>query len=284
MTKSDHKLRTAAYLERLTEAGSPGARFAVHSVLDVTVTGDWGRRGAFVIGDCHLLYVRGGRPIYHVDGREMPLAAGHVLFAGRGTRIQLDQDRKDPPRIVPVRFDRYCGDEPCRLNEAGPAGIALRPRHPERFEALFDALCAYWMREHEPAAVEGVSGLISAILFGLLIECRSVGPKRRQALEASMETVRLLMEREPESNWSVGDLAERVNLSESFFSRRFREYAGVSPKVYQLRSRMRFARFLLEQERASVKEVAARLGYSDAFVFSRQFRKVWGAPPSKLRS
>lgn len=285
MTNSDDIQRAASYLEALIEAGLPAARFRIHSLLDVGVTEEWGRRGAFVIEDCHLLYVRRGRPIYHVDGRELPLRPGQVLFAGRGTRIRLSQDRTDPPRIVPVRFDRYLDGAPCSLEApTGSVAVALFPRDSERFEALFDALCACWMRSHETPALEAAHGLISAVLFGLMVECRAAGPKRHQAADSLMEIARLRMEREPESHWSIVDLAARLGLSESYFSRRFSEYIGVPPKVYQLRSRMRFARFLLKQEGLSVKEVAARLGYSDAFVFSRQFRKIWGLPPSKIRS
>lgn len=283
MTYSDLGQQAARYLERLIEAGSPTARFRVQSMLDITVPADWGRRGAFTIEDCHLLYVRGGRPIYRVDEREMLLGEGDVLFAGRGTRIELSQDRSAPPQIVPVRFDRYLGEAPCALHGAPNRGaIALRPQYPERLEAMFDQLHVAWLDDRELLASEAVTGLVTAILWSLMLECRNPALHGRPR-DPWLETARLRLEREPEANWSIADLAEQANLSESYFSRRFHEYTGVAPKVYQLHARMRYAWFLLEQEGMSVKEVAERLGYSDAFVFSRQFRKLWHRPPSSLR-
>ena len=97
-----------------------------------------------------------------------------------------------------------------------------------------------------------------------------------------MEAVRLLLESEPDANWSIRDLTERFRISKSHLAHRFRRHTGVSPKTYQLQSRMRYAWQLLSSSKEMVQAVADHLGYSDAFAFSRQFKKVWGIPPSRV--
>jgi len=47
---------------------------------------------------------------------------------------------------------------------------------------------------------------------------------------------------------------------------------------------MRQASELLETTSASVKEVAAALGYDDPFYFSRVFKSVHKVPPSRYRN
>ena len=82
---------------------------------------------------------------------------------------------------------------------------------------------------------------------------------------------------------TVEALAREACLSVRHFAKLFREQTGVSPKRYLLECRMDFACFLLGEGGMSVKECAFLLGYSDAFVFSRQFKGVVGVSPSQLR-
>ncbi len=78
------------------------------------------------------------------------------------------------------------------------------------------------------------------------------------------------------------DLASEMGMTYATFRRRFRETVGMSPSRYQLMRRMENARVLLQNH--TVQETALLLGYSDPFVFSRQFRKVTGHAPKDLRS
>lgn len=63
----------------------------------------------------------------------------------------------------------------------------------------------------------------------------------------------------------------------------FAERLGISPGEYRLRRRLDRARSLLARRELSIKEIAARLGYPDAFAFSRQFRQRAGHSPRQFR-
>lgn len=82
----------------------------------------------------------------------------------------------------------------------------------------------------------------------------------------------------------VATLAAFANVSPSHFFALFKQLTGFPPMDYFTRLRMRHACQLLDSTPASVKEVAAALGYDDPFYFSRVFKAVNHVPPSRYRS
>ncbi|BDI28759.1 AraC family transcriptional regulator [Capsulimonas corticalis] len=91
------------------------------------------------------------------------------------------------------------------------------------------------------------------------------------------------MHRDPGHPWSVASLAKIAGSSRSMFSERFTAVVGEPPAHYLARRRMRVASVWLRNERVTVAEAAARLGYESEASFSRAFKRVIGSPPSALR-
>jgi AraC-like DNA-binding protein len=81
----------------------------------------------------------------------------------------------------------------------------------------------------------------------------------------------------------VSTLAALVSVSPSHFFSLFKQRTGSPPIDYFTRMRMRHASDLLHSTSASVKEVAAALGYDDPFYFSRVFKSVHNVSPSHYR-
>jgi transcriptional regulator GlxA family with amidase domain len=82
----------------------------------------------------------------------------------------------------------------------------------------------------------------------------------------------------------VATLASLANVSPSHFFALFKQVTGCPPMDYFTRLRMRHAGELLGSTSASVKEVAAALGYDDPFYFSRVFKAFHHVPPSRYRA
>lgn len=78
------------------------------------------------------------------------------------------------------------------------------------------------------------------------------------------------------------ELAKLVNMSEKYFISLFKNTIGVTPADYILQQRMKKALQYLSERKYSVKEVSALLGYTDAYTFSKSFKKVYGVPPSQV--
>jgi AraC-like DNA-binding protein len=69
----------------------------------------------------------------------------------------------------------------------------------------------------------------------------------------------------------------------SYLCRLFARYHDGSPYQYLTRLRMDHASRLLLEKEMPVREVAAVLGFKDAFHFSRVFKSVHHVPPSRFR-
>ncbi|AIQ35820.1 AraC family transcriptional regulator [Paenibacillus sp. FSL R5-0345] len=77
----------------------------------------------------------------------------------------------------------------------------------------------------------------------------------------------------------IEELAETASMSISSFHRHFKEVTAMSPIQFQKQLRLQEARRLLLSESADAAEVAFRVGYESASQFSREYSRMFGAPP-----
>jgi len=87
----------------------------------------------------------------------------------------------------------------------------------------------------------------------------------------------------PADAWTVDSLARHVGMSRSRFSDRFADLIGVGPMTYVADWRLQKALAMLDGDRVSVQEVAARSGYKSAAAFTRAFAAKFGVPPKAFR-
>ncbi|MEO7099453.1 MAG: AraC family transcriptional regulator [Luteolibacter sp.] len=78
-------------------------------------------------------------------------------------------------------------------------------------------------------------------------------------------------------------IASACELDAPYLCRLFARYHDGSPYQFLTRLRMEHASRILLESDATVKEVAAVLGFKDAFHFSRVFKSIHHAPPSLFR-
>ena len=92
-----------------------------------------------------------------------------------------------------------------------------------------------------------------------------------------------LIHREPGRALSIASLAREVAMSRSAFAARFTQLVGEPVMQYAARWRMEVAREALVAERATVAELAGRLGYRSEAAFSRAFKRVLGTAPGAVK-
>lgn len=86
-----------------------------------------------------------------------------------------------------------------------------------------------------------------------------------------------------ESPLTLEEVSEVVELSPQYFSKIFKERAGLSFIDYLTELRVEKAKDLMRNEKKSVKEVCFEVGYKDPNYFSRVFKKYTGVSPSDYR-
>jgi AraC-like DNA-binding protein len=79
----------------------------------------------------------------------------------------------------------------------------------------------------------------------------------------------------------VEQLASLAGMSESTFHRHFRAVTRMTPIQYQKAVRLQEARLALVSGGRDVAEVAHAVGYDSASQFSREYRRLFGAPPGR---
>ena len=79
----------------------------------------------------------------------------------------------------------------------------------------------------------------------------------------------------------VEELASMANMSPSSFHQHFKAVTAMSPVQYQKRLRLTEARQILLAEKTDAASTAYRVGYQSVSQFSREYARMFGAPPRR---
>jgi AraC-like DNA-binding protein len=151
--------------------------------------------------------------------------------------------------------------------------------------ALLDALVRLLTLLDEPTLLPRLAPLIQQeITVRLLVGPH--GPYLRKLASAGSpgqqiaKTVAWLKQHYAEAV-DVEDLAIRAHMSPSTFRQHFRAFTGVSPLRYQKQLRLQEARQLMLNQDLDAGNASGRVGYESASQFSREYSRLFGAPPQR---
>lgn len=102
--------------------------------------------------------------------------------------------------------------------------------------------------------------------------------------EEWVRKARTLLEANLEGELYVENVAQRLGMSPETFRKKFARLTGTSPWRYRLVHIIDQACRLVHEGQLTSKEIAARLGFSDEFRFSRRFKQITGYSPSQFRA
>lgn len=83
---------------------------------------------------------------------------------------------------------------------------------------------------------------------------------------------------------TINDLAETAGLSPFYFTRIFRQNAGIPPGEFQAALRFERAKEMLLTSPASITEICFEVGYGSLGTFSSRFKNLVGVGPAEFRN
>jgi AraC-like DNA-binding protein len=204
--------------------------------------------------------------------------AGQVTEASAGCPFLGIGIRIDPSEVAAILLEAAVapGDTPARA-----PGIAVA----DAGAPLLDALAHLAGLLDMPQDVPILAPLYRReVLWRLLTG--PLGPAVRQIgladgnLAHITRTVQWIREHHDDAI-RVEQLASLAGMSESTFHRHFRAVTRMTPIQYQKAVRLQEARLALVSGGHDVAEVAHAVGYDSASQFSREYRRLFGAPPGR---
>ncbi|SDI58560.1 AraC family transcriptional regulator [Pseudomonas panipatensis] len=226
--------------------------------------------------------VRLGSELYRYD--ELNLLVVSVTLPVSG---QVTEASPDKPYLA-LRLDIDPGELTRLIAEAGLVGSTPRPAarglYLQRLDTcVLDALLRLMRLLDSPRDIAMLAPLyIREILYRLLR-----GPQGHLLHDLAMtdsQTHRVTraiewLNRNFDKALRIEDLAREVNLSPSTLHHRFKEVTALSPLQYQKQLRLQEARRLMLSEGLEVAVAGHRVGYESPSQFSREYSRLFGAPP-----
>lgn len=223
--------------------------------------------------DFDLWYVSSGKGCLQFGGTQWPITKNDCFVLTPGTRLLGTQDEAQRLSVFYVHFE-WLGNEPFTF-PAGPI--------PVRDWGHFEDMAHRAERDGERKILLGrvqSTVWVQQMLLHLIAELTR---PPLSPTDIALEQIITAIRQAPDQWPPVAELAARMHLSPSQFTRRFYAATGVSPRHFQIRNRLERARQLLEETEMTLQHIAFDLGYQDHFFFARQYKQWMGETPGKTR-
>jgi AraC-like DNA-binding protein/quercetin dioxygenase-like cupin family protein len=230
---------------------------------------------------CSLEFVSHGTGTVQLgDGEEIPLQPGSFFIYGPSVRHRIASSAESPLGKYFVGFTGTgVGDF---LSGYGmEPGFMARCVKGEPIRRAFDTLIDRGIRKTRLARP-----LCATITRQLLLMCRDDATDPGSTDTPAYGTYlrgKEFIERYFLETTTLDAIAKACGVDAPYLCRLFSRFHDESPYQFLTRLRMEHASRILLESDATVKAVAAELGYKDAFHFSRVFKSVHHVPPSRFR-
>lgn len=165
--------------------------------------------------------------------------------------------------------------------QASGRGMATSPATPE----LYDALRRLVALLNDPDSIPVLAPLIKREIYWRVLTSEQ-GARLRRIISVGSQGLRIArsiewLKQTYDQPLSVDKLAERAQMSRSTYHHHFRDLTSMSPLQYQKKLRLTEARRLMLWESLDAAAAAYRVGYESPSQFSREYARLFGAPPKR---
>lgn len=219
-----------------------------------------------------LHYVASGRGVLERGERRFPVESGQIFVIRPYETTFYQASREQPWHYIWVGFEAGIP-----LPESLEQDVITLPQAGDLFSRVPGLSRLPTGRE---ALLCGKIWELLALLEGA--ESPGAGNGQRKPKDY-VNMAKTYLETEYMRGVSIGELARRLNLDRSYFSKMFRRETGKSPQQYLTDLRLERAAELLLEHGKAPGEAAASTGYPDVFSFSKMFKRRFGVSPTEYR-
>lgn len=241
-----------------------------------------------------IVLILDGEGEFYLDGQVYPVQKGDILLLNPGT---VHQSRLTHPECPALEFYAAFTNVHFRNMEENNIRFSCTPVliHPKEKTFLSLSRLAAEMNAETEQAHPGRYFMLKACLIQMLLllyRAQAECPKTDIAgytFESTnkkyvAEQIVDYMDQHYNEKISLDRIAENMYLSPFYVSRIFKSEIGTTPINYLINMRMEKAKQLLTvNSDVSIQEIAQRVGYEDAYHFSKLFKKHYGESPTKYR-
>ena len=260
-------------------APAPAGALLLRRIWAVRAGGAYANRRPGGMTDDSLILLRtlaGAGEVELAGGRRLSCGAGTLaLFAG--SKVRYYGCREPDWRFW------WCECEPGSTPLFAPGGVFRIPVAPGEAGELDE--CAGLLRGGRGTAAEASARLLLLCHRWRRTSTDRAGRRCGPAAAERLAPVLRLMPETAARPLPVPRLAAGLHVGAHRFRLLFRQGLGCTPKAHYENLRLaRAAEWLQGGAPAKLAEIAADLGYSSAFHFSRAFSRRFGVPPARFRS
>jgi AraC-like DNA-binding protein len=205
------------------------------------------------------------------------VGGGRVLLIPRQARPVLRVPGKTDLRLI-IAWARGAVVEEC-LQSCGPQDrTTVLPAGEEQRSTLGKALQhgRHVGRTQQKTGELYFRTFLSLLMMQRRTAAKGDGQARHRFAEVRQQMISRFLD------WpSLATAAENLGLSVDYLNRLFRRFEGQTAGVFLRSLKMQQAARWYREDQMKLEQIAARLGYSDAFSLSKAFSRHFGTPPSR---
>ncbi|CAG5000207.1 HTH-type transcriptional activator RhaR [Dyadobacter sp. CECT 9275] len=232
-----------------------------------------------------VIYCSDGKGWLQIENHKVNIRAGEIFVIPADTPHSYGADAKNPWSIYWV----HVGGSLCM-----EIGKAIMRDSWERYEAIYAGFSeertelfkqmVMTLRKGYSTSNLTFANLTLSYYLSTFINPEHFGQQSNNTQKMNTADKAIVyMQQHLSETVTLENIAGSVNLSVSFFSRKFKEDTGYTPIAYFNYLRIQKACQLLHFSDLRINEVASQIGIDDPFYFSRLFKHQMGVSPITYR-
>lgn len=232
-----------------------------------------------------FLFTARGSAKVSLDGNVSMVRRFHVLHGGKGTRLEIEAEDVFEFYLILYKASLvppFRREMQLLMERENPfqQQYDFTPQYPVELLEKVKRMHHEWSRLNTLEKLHAKS-LFYQFVYELLWQIQQQGFET-DSPDLSEQAIRYMTENY-QHNITIESLAQLLNYSPQYISRKFKEQTGNSPINFLIMLRMDKAQELLLTSDATLQEVAASVGYPDMFYFNRMFKKHVGVAPGQYK-